>query len=127
MRRSWVRGAISGTMQGVTLLALRAAVICYALLLCSRGQATAGDIALVLTSYFVLQGYLRDVGMHVRNVQRSVNDMEELVYIQSQPLDIADCPEAKQIRIMKIASILRKSISTMEMMDCRSSGTSQCR
>ncbi|MDA9545147.1 multidrug ABC transporter ATPase [Bradyrhizobium sp. CCBAU 45321] len=101
MRRSWVRGAISGTMQGVTLLALRAAVICYALLLCSRGQATAGDIALVLTSFFVLQGYLRDVGMHVRNVQRSVNDMEELVYIQSQPLDIADCPEAKQIRIMK--------------------------
>lgn len=60
-----------------------------------------GDIAFVLTSFSVLQGYLRDVGMHVRNLQRSVNDMEELVDLQSQALGIADRPEAKPIRITK--------------------------
>ena len=98
-RRTWVRGTINGTTQGTTLLVLRAAVIGFALLLWSRGQASAGDIAFVLTSFFVLQGYLRDVGMHVRNVQRSVNDMEELVDIQSQPLGIADRRGAKPIRI----------------------------
>ncbi len=81
--RTWVRGTINGTTQGVTLLVLRAAVIGFALLLWSRGQASAGDITFVLTSFFVLQGYLRDVGMHVRNLQRSVNDMEELVDIQA--------------------------------------------
>ncbi|UVK35850.1 ABC transporter ATP-binding protein/permease (plasmid) [Mesorhizobium sp. AR10] len=100
-RRTWVRGTINGTVQGITLLALRAAAIGYSLLLWSDGQATPGDIAFVLTSFFVLQGYLRDVGMHVRNVQRSVNDMEELVEIQNQPLDVADRPEAKPIRITK--------------------------
>ena len=78
---------------------LRAAVIGFALLLWSRGQASAGDITFVLTSFFVLQGYLRDVGMHVRNVQRSVNDMEELVDIQGQPLGIDDRPGARPIRI----------------------------
>ncbi|RUU95184.1 ABC transporter ATP-binding protein, partial [Mesorhizobium sp. M1A.F.Ca.IN.020.03.2.1] len=98
-RRTWVRETINGTTQGITLLALRAAVIGYALLLWSRGRATPGDIAFVLTSFFVLQGYLRDVGMYVRNVQRSVNDMEELVEIQSQPFGIADHPGAKSIRI----------------------------
>jgi ATP-binding cassette, subfamily B, bacterial len=98
-RRTWVRATINGTAQGVTLLVLRAAVIGFALLLWSRGQASAGDIAFVLTSFFVLQGYLRDVGMHVRNVQRTVNDMEELVDIQSQPLGIADRPGAKPIRV----------------------------
>jgi ATP-binding cassette subfamily B protein len=97
--RTWVRGTINGTTQGSTLLLLRAAVIGFALLLWSRGQASAGDIAFVLTSFFVLQGYLRDVGMHVRNVQRTVNDMEELVDIQAQPLDIADHADAKPIRI----------------------------
>ena len=98
-RRTWVRGTVNGTTQGVTLLVLRAAVIGFALVLWSRGQASAGDIAFVLTSFFVLQGYLRDVGMHVRNVQRSVNDMEELVDIQGQPLGIADRPGAGAIRI----------------------------
>jgi ATP-binding cassette subfamily B protein len=98
-RRTWVRGTFNGTAQGATLLVLRAAVIGFALYLWSEGQASAGDIAFVLTSFFVLQGYLRDVGMHVRNVQRSVNDMEELVDIQAQPLGIADHAGAKPIRI----------------------------
>ena len=98
-RRTWVRGTFNGTAQGATLLVLRAAVIGFGLYLWSAGQASAGDIAFVLTSFFVLQGYLRDVGMHVRNVQRSVNDMEELVDIQAQPLGIADHAGAKPIRI----------------------------
>ncbi|TIS71563.1 MAG: ABC transporter ATP-binding protein, partial [Mesorhizobium sp.] len=98
-RRTWVRGTIIGSTQGVTLVALRVAVIGYALLLWSRGQATPGEIAYVLTSFIVLKGYLRDAGIHVHNVQRSVNDMEELVAIQNQQLDVADRPEAKPIRI----------------------------
>ena len=67
----------------------------------SRGQASAGDITFVLTSFFLLQGYLRDVGMHIRNLQRSVNDMEELVDIQGQPLGVADRNDAVPIRIGK--------------------------
>jgi ATP-binding cassette, subfamily B, bacterial len=98
-RRTWVRGTLNGTAQGVMLLVLRAAVIGFALLLWSSGKATAGDITFVLTSFFVLQGYLRDVGMHVRNVQRSVNDMEELVDIESQALGIADRAGARPIHI----------------------------
>ncbi|WP_019173148.1 ABC transporter ATP-binding protein [Pseudaminobacter salicylatoxidans] len=97
--RTWSRGTINGTVQGATLLVLRAAVIGFALLLWARGQASAGDIAFVLTSFFVLQGYLRDVGMHVRNLQRSVNDMEELVDIHGQPLGIEDKPYAEPILI----------------------------
>jgi ATP-binding cassette subfamily B protein len=98
-RRTWVRGTINGTTQGVTLLMLRAAIIGFALLLWSAGRANAGDIAFVLTSFFLLQGYLRDVGMHIRNLQRSVNDMEELVDVQRQPLGVADRPDALPIRI----------------------------
>lgn len=47
----------------------------------------------------MLQGYLRDVGMHIRNLQRSVNHMEELVDIEAQSYGIADKPGAPAIRI----------------------------
>ncbi|MBB3234170.1 ABC transporter ATP-binding protein [Phyllobacterium endophyticum] len=97
--RTWVRGTWNGTTQGSMLLVLRAAIIGFALILWSRGKASAGDITFVLTSFFILQGYLREVGMHIRNLQRSINDMEELVDIQSQPLGIEDRPGAKPIRI----------------------------
>ncbi len=98
-RRTWFRGTINGTTQGTTLLLLRIAIVGFALVLWSNQQASAGDITFVLTSFFLLQGYLRDVGMHVRNLQRSVNDMEELVDIQGQPLGVADRPDAGPIRI----------------------------
>jgi ATP-binding cassette subfamily B protein len=98
-RRTWMRGTVNGTTQGMMLLGLRAAVIGFVLVLSSWGQASAGDVAFVLTSFFVLQGYLRDIGMHIRNMQRSVNDMEELVDFGAQPLDVDDRPGAGPIRI----------------------------
>ncbi|MBP1884626.1 ABC transporter ATP-binding protein [Sinorhizobium mexicanum] len=98
-RRTWIRGTINGTAQGTMLLLLRAAVIGFALVLWARGQASAGDITFVLTSFFILQGYLREVGMHIRNLQRSINDMEELVDIHAQPLGIEDRAGATPIRI----------------------------
>ncbi|AZO38050.1 ATP-binding cassette domain-containing protein [Mesorhizobium sp. M2A.F.Ca.ET.037.01.1.1] len=97
--RTWMRGTANGTTQGALLLVMRAAVIGLALILWAWGQASAGDVAFVLTSFFVLQGYLRDIGTHIRNLQRSVNDMEELVDFQSEPLGIEDRPGARPIRI----------------------------
>ncbi|MBB4577668.1 ABC transporter ATP-binding protein [Rhizobium lentis] len=98
-RRSWMRGTINSAVQGLTLVVIRAAVIGFALFLWSRDQATPGDLAFVLTSFFVLYGHLRDLGMHVRNLQRSVSDMEELLEIEGQPLCIADRPGARPVRI----------------------------
>jgi ATP-binding cassette subfamily B protein len=81
------------------LILLRAAILGAGLLLWVKGLATAGDIAFVLTSFFVLQGYLRDVSLHIRNLQRSVNDMEELVAIHREPLGVEDRHAADSIRI----------------------------
>ena len=92
--RTWRRGTLNGGIQGATMIVIRTLVIGLAIMFWQQGVAQAGDIALVLTSFFVLQGYLRDIGQHIRNLQRSVNDMEELVDMQLTPLGIADRPEA---------------------------------
>lgn len=98
-RRGWVRGSVNGGVQGLMLAALLVAILGSSLLLWRQGRASVGDITFALTMFFILQGYLRDIGMHIRNLQRSVNDMEELVWLHAQPLGVADAPGARPIVI----------------------------
>jgi ATP-binding cassette subfamily B protein len=78
---------------------LRGGIIATALWLWRQGRATPGDVTYVLTAFFVIQGYLRDVGMHVRNLQRSVNDMEELVEFHAETIGVPDRSDALPIAI----------------------------
>ena len=97
--RTWMRHTYSSSGQILALIILRTAVIGLALHLWWTGQASAGDVAYVMTAYVVIQGYLRDIGMYIRDLQKSVNDMEELVEIHAQPLGIEDKTGAKPIAI----------------------------
>ncbi len=97
--RHWINGTWSGTTQLMVLLGLRGSVTLYALWLWWQGRATPGGVTFVLTSYFIVHGYLRDVGQHVANLQRSVNEMEDLVEMHVLPLGVADQPAAELIRI----------------------------
>jgi len=99
VRRTWLRYVYSSTVQFTMLLCLRASVIGGALLLWFAGRASPGDVTYVLTSYYIIHAYLRDVGMHINNLQRSVNDMEELVAIHDDAISIADAPGALSIEI----------------------------
>jgi len=92
--RAWVRGTFNGSVQNVMLALMQAAMLGVGLLLWLEGRAGVGDLAFSLTMFLVLQGYLRDVGMLVRQLQRSVNDMEELAQLTRQPLGIDDKPGA---------------------------------
>ena len=98
-RRTWIRHNLSGTTQNAVLLVMRTAVVGTSLVLWWHGRASPGDVAYVLTTYFVVHGYLRDIGMHINHLQRSVNEMEELVAIHDEPLGIEDRPDAAPIRI----------------------------
>ncbi|WP_338722131.1 ABC transporter ATP-binding protein [Devosia sp. XK-2] len=98
-RRTWKRGTLNGTLQGFLMVGMQASILGTGLYMWTQGLASPGDITFVLAMFFVLQGYLRDVGMHIRNLQRSVNDMEELVALTAMPLGIDDKTGAKPIAI----------------------------
>jgi ATP-binding cassette, subfamily B, bacterial len=100
-RRTWKRGTLNGGVQGGMLVIMQTALVGSALLLWAANKASVGDITFALTMFFMLQGYLREVGMHVRNLQRSVNDMEELVSLEAQPLGVEDKPDAGPIVITR--------------------------
>jgi ATP-binding cassette subfamily B protein len=99
VNRTWLRYNYTNAAQLIVLLCLRGSVIGGALLLWMAGRASPGDVTYVLTSYYVIHAYLRDVGMHINNLQRSVNDMEELVEIHAEPIGIADAGDAKPVDI----------------------------
>src|SRR5579864_6897131 len=99
VNRTWMRYNAANAAQLLVLLCLRGSVIGGSLLLWMAGRASPGDVTYVLTSYYIIHAYLRDVGMHINNLQRSVNDMEELVAIHDEPIGIADAADARPIAI----------------------------
>jgi ATP-binding cassette subfamily B protein len=99
VRRTWLRYNYTSTAQLTVLLCLRASVIGGSLLLWMAGRASPGGVTYVLSSYYIIHAYLRDVGMHINNLQRSVNDMEELVAIHDEAIGIADALDACPIDI----------------------------
>ena len=97
--RTWMRGVASFSIQGAALLILQLLIAGTITWLWRRGQANAGDVATVLTMYFVLHGYLRNMGQTVREMQRGLNDMAELVALHAEELDVTDRPTAPELRV----------------------------
>ncbi|EHH67077.1 ABC transporter ATP-binding protein [Gluconobacter morbifer] len=96
--RSWLRGTNSANLQAVASLFMRMVLIGMAVWLWWEGKAGPGDVAYVLTMMFLVQGYLRDLGQQVSQVQRSVNEMEELVSLFRREPAIQDAPDAEEAR-----------------------------
>jgi ATP-binding cassette subfamily B protein len=100
-RRFWLRGTYAFTGQITVLLAMRISVLGAATWLWWTGRAAAGDMAFVLAMYFVVHGYLREIGMHINNLQRSVNGMEEVVALHDEAIEVRDNPGAARLRVTR--------------------------
>ncbi|MCC7304913.1 MAG: ABC transporter ATP-binding protein [Alphaproteobacteria bacterium] len=85
--RSLLRSVMGIGMMGMTILMWKA------------GRATPGDIALAITSFFITAGYLRDIGQHISNLQRSVSDMEDVIAFWKREDDVRDIPGAKALEV----------------------------
>ncbi|MDG6094994.1 ABC transporter ATP-binding protein/permease [Acetobacter sp. AN02] len=99
--RSWVRGTNSANVQNLCVTGMRVVLAGYVVFLWLDGKAGPGDVAYVLTMIFLVQGYLRDIGQQVSVVQRSVNEMEDLVAVWDQPPGVRDRADAGPIRIVR--------------------------
>ncbi len=99
MLRAWYASIHTGVAQNAMLIALQAALVGGALWLWSRGQASAGDVAYVLTSFLLVGRWLRDVGMQLRTAQQAANDMERLIEYHRTPATVVDRPEAAPLAV----------------------------
>jgi len=98
-RRTWLRGVGSFSLQSLALVFLQGLITGTITWLWWQGRANAGDVAVVLTSYFVLHGYLRNMSQNVRELQRGLADMQELVGLWAQPVTVRDRPSAPALHV----------------------------
>jgi ATP-binding cassette subfamily B protein len=99
MLRAWYASIHTGVAQNAMLIALQAALVGGALWLWTHGQASAGDVAYVLTSFLLVGRWLRDVGMHLRMAQQAANDMERLIAYHRMPATVVDRPDAVTLAV----------------------------
>lgn len=96
---AWQTGVMADAVRSVFRLAMMTSMIATTIWLWMHGRATPGDIVLVLTTFFIIGGYLRDIGMHISHVQRSVSDMEDGIFYWLREDDVVDAAQAEPIRV----------------------------
>ncbi len=94
---AWDRGAWTGLAQAIMLIGLQAVMLTTGIFLWSQGVATPGDIASLIATQFLITGYLRDIAQHVRQIQRTINDMDDVLDFRDAEIDVADKPGAKAL------------------------------
>ncbi len=94
---AWQTGVSADAVRSVMRLFMMTSMIATTIVLWSTGKATPGDIVLVITTFFIIGGYLRDIGMHISHLQRSVSDMEDIIEFWLHEDDVTDAKDAKAL------------------------------
>lgn len=80
-------------------IALMVGMISLTIWMWSKGEASAGDVTLAITSFFIIGGYLRDIGRQTNELLRSASEMEDVVSFWLREDDIKDAPDAGTLSI----------------------------
>jgi ATP-binding cassette subfamily B protein len=96
--RVWMRFSDVWAIQNLILFGLQAGLIGLVVREWHAGRATAGDAAFALTGFFVIMGYLRNLGETIQMLQRGYADIEDVVAYSRQAGEVVDRPDAEDLR-----------------------------
>jgi len=105
----WHRSATAGSIQYGMLVALNGVLIGTGLWLWQRGYASPGDVTYIITTYAIINGYLRGMEHNIRSLQQSVNEMEDLVIFMRVPLETGR-HEGSPTKIINGGSIIFQNV-----------------
>ncbi|MCR9277196.1 MAG: ABC transporter ATP-binding protein/permease [Pseudomonadaceae bacterium] len=93
-RHAWIRSMNAGLVQTLMILALLGGLLAIVLRSIETGTSPVEDMVYVVTTYFLINSYLRNIGWQVRELQRSVNELDDLVQISQTLPQVDDAPGA---------------------------------
>jgi ATP-binding cassette subfamily B protein len=96
--KTWNRFTDLWLWHNLILVVLQAGLTGLLLHQWSKGQASTGDIALAITSFMLMTGYLRNVGDNIRMAQRGLDDSEDVARYAGMDPQVIDVPDAKPFR-----------------------------
>ncbi|WP_084143474.1 ABC transporter ATP-binding protein [Methylocapsa acidiphila] len=98
---SWRRGAYAGIAQSGVLLGMQVLMLGAGIWLWARGEVGPGDMASLVSVQALVRGYLRDIGQHVRNAQRALNEMEDVAAFCETAPHVDDMPGARPLIVSR--------------------------
>ncbi len=96
--KSWNRAIMTGAVLNALMVTLQAGLTGLLVMMWSRGEARAGDVAFVITAFMLMSGYLRNFGENVRNLQKGLDDTEAVAGYMQTEAQVADHPDAAIFR-----------------------------
>jgi ATP-binding cassette subfamily B protein len=94
---TWTRYTDVWLAQNGLLAVLLGGLTGLVILRWSSGQASAGDVAFIVTAFLLMNGYLRNLGDNVRMLQRGLADIEDAAGYAVMDPQVADVPGAPDI------------------------------
>lgn len=96
-RVAWRRSMDSGALQSLMIVLLLGGLLTVVLSMADGGDSRLADLVYVLTTYFIINGQLRNIGWQVRNLQRAANELDDLVEISLTPPQVRDAEDAARL------------------------------
>ena len=96
--RTWFRGSHVWLLMNIIQVVLQAGLTGLLVRLWAQGRATPGDVVFAITAFMLMGGYLRNVGESVRQLQKALDDTEDVAgYVRKTP-EVQDLPDASPLR-----------------------------
>ena len=95
---TWDRFINVWLIQNLMLVLLQGGLTGLLVKMWSQGKASAGDVAFAITAFMLMNGYLKNVGEHIRMLQKSLDDTEDVAGFMTQAPAVADAEGAREFR-----------------------------
>jgi ATP-binding cassette subfamily B protein len=97
-KKTWYRFTNAWLIQMTAVVLLQAGLAGLLLQLWTQGDATAGDVVFGITAFLMMAGYMRRFGEEVQNVQRGLDEIQDLAAFARTDAQIADLPGAPDFK-----------------------------
>lgn len=97
-KKTWTRFANTWLIQMLAVLALQAGLAGMLVQQWTQGTATAGDVTFAITAFLMMAGYMRRFGEELQNVQRGLDEVQDIALFAKMAEQIADAPGAPDFR-----------------------------
>ncbi|HWF75662.1 MAG TPA: ABC transporter ATP-binding protein, partial [Caulobacteraceae bacterium] len=91
---SWNRGTVAWLIQNLIMAALGAGLTALILIQWMNHKAGSGDVAFALSTFTIMNGYLRNMGENIRMLQRGLADVEDVARYATLTPEVLDAPGA---------------------------------
>lgn len=109
-QKAWLAAEATNLIRSAIRVVMLSGMIAITIWLWNKGKASPGDVALSLTSFFIIGAYLRDIGMHIANLQRSISEMEDVIEFWKRDDGLRDAPNATDLKV-KSGTITFKDVT----------------